>query len=202
MMDQEQRKIVIALLIVTVVSAGLLGLTDMLTRAPIAAAEKEALHVSLEQVLPPHSNDAQADSFTLQGRSTVYYPARDEQGKLLGIAWETVAPDGYSGTIRILLGVNPEGSIQGIRITFHRETPGLGDAIASNQAWIDSFSGKTLGNTRWGVKKDGGDFDQFTGATISPRAVVKAVHQALGMYAANRPALITAAMPVQDASHE
>ncbi|MDQ7001287.1 MAG: RnfABCDGE type electron transport complex subunit G [Ghiorsea sp.] len=109
-------------------------------------------------------------------------PARDTDGRVIGYAWEQIAPDGYSGTIRILMGIRVTGEIEAIRITAHKETPGLGDGITRNTTWLASFASKTLTNTQWGVKKDGGDFDQFTGATITPRAVVKAVHKGLIMY--------------------
>ena len=186
--DREQIQMVVALVAVAVVAVLFLGLTDMVTREPIAAAQKEALNRALLQVLPEHSNDPLADAFEMEidGSSQQYFPARDKSGAITCLAWETAAPDGYSGTIRILMGVFPDGAVNAIRITDHRETPGLGDGITKNQIWIDSFIGKRLDNTRWEVKKDGGDFDQFTGATITPRAVVKAVSASLTTFMTNR----------------
>jgi len=192
--DKEQWQMIFALLLVAVVAAGLLGLTDIFTREPIAVAQREALHQALLQVLPAHRNDAQADAVSLgKGEQQVtVYPARDESNQVTGLAWEVIAPDGYSGTIRILVGISPKGLIHAIRVTFHRETPGLGDGIVNNEKWLGFFVGKGLEGTKWAVKKDGGDFDQFTGATITPRAVVKAVKAALNYYKANRQAIFSA----------
>jgi electron transport complex protein RnfG len=96
---------------------------------------------------------------------------------------ETIAPNGYSGNIYILVGVLPNGHISGVRVLKHRETPGLGDKIELRKAdWILSFNGKNLTEDnaeRWAVKRDRGEFDQFTGATITPRAVVGAVRNTL-----------------------
>ena len=182
--DRDQWQIVVALVAVAVVATVLLGLVDMFTRAPIQAAQREALHNALIQVLPEYANDPQKDVVVFGKERDVIeiYPAFDGQGKLTGLAWEAVAPDGYSGSIRILLGIYPDGRIHAIRVTNHKETPGLGDGIVNNQAWLKSFSGRELEGTVWAVKKDGGEFDQFTGATITPRAVVKAVKRALEFY--------------------
>ncbi len=187
-MDKTQRRIALTLFVVALVAASLLAWVDELTQAPIAQAQKAALHKALVQVLPAHANDPVADSFTytLDKRDMTIFPARDKRGRVIGYAWEQIAPDGYSGTIRILMGIHVAGDIVAIRITQHQETPGLGDGITKNQAWLDAFSGKTLKNSKWKVKKDGGDFDQFTGATITPRAVIKAVHQGLVMYKQHR----------------
>lgn len=191
--SRETVMMVVALTLVTVVSAALLGLTDQITRDPIAAAQREALHRNLEQVLPAHANVPMDDVVHLAGSDTPYFVARDAAGQVLAFAWEVIAPDGYSGSIRILIGVQPDGALHAVRVTDHHETPGLGDGIVQNHAWIDFFSGKTLSNVRWAVKKDGGDFDQFTGATITPRAVVKAVHKGLEFFAAHRDALLASA---------
>lgn len=191
-LDREQRHMVLALFVVAVLATALLATTDMFTRAPIAEAQRKALHQALMQVLPEHANDPQQDMITVQrdGVALKVYPARDRHGRLLALAWEEIAPDGYSGSIRILMAVEPDGVLHAVRITDHRETPGLGDGIVHNQAWIDAFAGKDLQHTKWAVKKDGGDFDQFTGATITPRAVVRAVHAGLIFFAENREALL------------
>lgn len=143
----------------------------------------------------------QADAVTIgqDGDSIAIYPARSEEGRVVGLAWEVVAPDGYSGSIRILVGMRPEGLVHAIRVTFHRETPGLGDGIVDDEQWLGFFTGKGLQGTRWAVKKDGGDFDQFTGATITPRAVVKAVKGALHFYQEKRQAIL-AAIAAKEAS--
>jgi len=193
--DREQLQMVVALVVVAVVAVLFLGLTDMVTREPIAMAQKEALNRALVQVLPEHSNDPLTDAYNVEidGTAQRFFPGRDRSGTVTSLAWETAAPDGYSGTIRILMGVLTDGSIYAIRITDHRETPGLGDGIVNNSAWLASFVAKTIGNTRWAVKKDGGDFDQFTGATITPRAVIKAVKGGLDMFDSNKAKLLAAA---------
>lgn len=188
MLERDQWRMVAALVTVAVVATALLAVADRMTRAPIAQAQRKALHQALAQVLPPHANDPQRDMVTMTraGKPMRLYPARADDGRLLALAWEEVAPDGYSGPIRVLMSVDPTGVVQAVRVTEHRETPGLGDGIVRNRAWIDAFAGKTLDNARWAVKKDGGDFDQFTGATITPRAVVKAIHEGLMFFAKHR----------------
>lgn len=183
---------VAALSVVAIVATLLLGLTDMATREPIAAAKRQALHRALQQVLPEHANDPLDDVIRIGPDAVAVYPGRDAQQQIVGVAWETVAPDGYSGSIRILMGVAPSGRIYAIRITDHRETPGLGDGIVKNQPWLDSFIGHTIEGVRWAVKKDGGDFDQFTGATITPRAVIKAVRKGLEFFRMHRQAILSA----------
>jgi Na+-translocating ferredoxin:NAD+ oxidoreductase subunit G len=103
------------------------------------------------------------------------------QGELTGIAFAVTAPDGYSGNIDIMVGVDPQGTVTGVAILRHAETPGLGDKIAF-PAYTDSFRGQHLDGADWRVKKDGGDFDQLTGATISPRAVVGAIRGGLEFF--------------------
>ncbi len=193
--NRDMVMMVVALTLVTAISAALLGLTDKVTREPILEAQRAALQRNLEQVLPTHANVPMDDVIQLGVGDTVtpFYVARDADGAVLALAWEVVAPDGYSGSIRILMGVLPDGALQAVRVTDHRETPGLGDGIVQNRSWIDFFIGKSLGNVQWAVKKDGGDFDQFTGATITPRAVVKAVHRGLEFFAAQRDTLLARA---------
>ena len=191
-LDKEQLHMIFALFVVAAIAAILLGFTDILTRAPIAAAQKAALHSALQQVLPAHKNDPQADMIRIAraDQTVQIYPARSGNGDLVGLAWEVVAPDGYSGSIRILVGVRPDGAVHAIRITAHKETPGLGDGIVKNSSWLASFVHQSLDSIRWKVKKDGGDFDQFTGATITPRAVVKAVKGALIFFKQQRQTIL------------
>lgn len=186
---------VLALSLVAVIAATLLALADRYTRQPIAEAQRQALRLGLNQVLPAHANSPEEDTLDIaaSGGTVRCYRARDTSGRITGIAFEMVAADGYAGSIRILIGVEPSGRIYAIRVTDHRETPGLGDGIASDQGWLDAFVGRALAGTHWAVKKDGGDFDQFTGATISPRAVVASVRRGLEFYAAHEPRLLDAA---------
>jgi len=197
--DRDQMRMVLAIVVVAVLAAAILGVTDILTREPIARAQKEALHKALTQVLPKHANDAQADSFHVA--SVDIYPAKDGLGNVRGFAWEVIAPDGYSGSIRILVGLKPDGVIHAIRVTEHRETPGLGDGIVKNSDWLQNFSGRMLEGSSWQVKKDGGDFDQFTGATITPRAVVKAVKGALAFYNSQQQVILNAVEQQNSGKH-
>jgi len=198
--SREQWKMIIALVLVAVISTFFLGVTNIFTKAPIAQAERNALMQALMQVLPKHDNDPITDTHTLKldCSSTTFYLSRI-QGKLNAIAWQTTAPDGYNGSIHILMAVNPDGSIHAIRVIGHKETPGLGDGITKNKPWIDAFMDKSLQNMRWAVHKDGGDFDQFTGATITPRAVIKAVKKALEVFAKHQAELLK--QPTLEASH-
>jgi electron transport complex protein RnfG len=110
------------------------------------------------------------------------YRARYD-GDPVALVLNMVAPDGYNGDIRMLVAVNADGTISGVRVVAHRETPGLGDPIERRRSdWILSFDQRSLGNPDeqgWAVRRDGGQFDQFTGATVTPRAVVEAVQRAL-----------------------
>lgn len=111
---------------------------------------------------------------------------RNSENQAIAFIIPTVAPDGYSGAIRMLVGIEVGANITGIRVTEHRETPGLGDKVDIKKSdWIESFAGKSLTNplNGWAVKKDGGEFDAFTGATITPRAVVSQVEDTLLFYA-------------------
>jgi len=194
MPSREQWQMVLALLSVAVVCTLLLGITHIFTQAPIAKAEKEALMQGLMQVLPKHSNDPIQDTLQLtlphQEQPTTFYFSRDAERHTNAIAWETIAPDGYSGSIHILIAVQPDGKVHAIFITKHKETPGLGDGIVKDYAWLRSFEQTSLSNSHWAVKKDGGDFDQFTGATITPRAVVKAVNLALKTFQTQKEVLL------------
>lgn len=169
----------------------LLGLTESGTRDQIQANERQYLVNSLNQVLPPnlYNNDLLTDTRVMlapdafgTSEPVTIYRARD-RGEPVAALFSVVAPDGYSGAIRLLVGVNWDGSLAGVRAVSHRETPGLGDAIEVERSnWVLGFAGRSLQDPKpeaWRVRKDGGAFDQFTGATITPRAVVKAVKKAL-----------------------
>jgi electron transport complex protein RnfG len=182
------------------VAAALLVMGDIATRDAIEQRRAEDLLASLSQVIPAelHDNDLLADSITLDtadGGLTVY---RALQGlDVAGVAFEIVGR-GYAGPIRVLLGVDAGGRVLGARVLSHTETPGLGDKIeVARDDWILSFDGKFLGEPpreRWAVRKDGGDFDQFSGATITPRAVVSAVKSGLELFATQRDALTASAV--------
>lgn len=173
--------------------AGILGMLSALagtllvmgyvgTEEAIALRMKEDLQRSLQQVLPQggYDNDPSSDFIDLPRADSPplrVYLAR-AQGRPVALAFEVSEP-GYSGDIHLVMGVTPAGEIVGVRVLGHTETPGLGDKIELAKAnWILAFNGLSLDNlsrSQWRVKKDGGRFDQFSGATITPRAVVKAV---------------------------
>lgn len=193
----------IVLAIFAVVTTGMIVLIANLTRDPIARAVEETLKKSLFEVMPRErlDNDLLNDQLTLEANDLLgtkapraAYVARKD-GDPSGLILQVVAPEGYGGSINLLVGVDATGTITGVRvIPPHFETPGLGDAIEIQKSkWMLDFDGKSLQNTpeaQWRVKKDGGRFDAFTGATITPRAVVDAVHKALLYFDANRQALL------------
>ena len=111
-------------------------------------------------------------------------------GKIIGVAFQVTAGTGYAGPIEMIMGIDMQGKLLGVRVVAHKETPGLGDKIeVAKSKWITLFDGLSIGNPekdKWAVKKDGGNFDQFTGATITPRAVVKAIKHGLEMFEKHR----------------
>ena len=189
------------LLLFALIGTLLVALTYEGTREQIAANEREALLRKLNLLVPPERYDNAIFEDTTQVINdhllgtmepvTVYRARRGSEPVALVIA--PVAPDGYSGTIRLLVGINHDGSLAGVRILAHRETPGLGDKIEAERSdWILGFDGRSLDNPpleSWRVMRDGGAFDQFTGATITPRAVVNAVRISLIYYRVNRETL-------------
>ena len=171
----------------------LLVMTNSFTKDDIALRAVEDRQNSLAQVIPDsiHDNNLATDTLTLkneQGNEVVAYVSTKE-GKVTGVAFETSSP-GYSGAIKVMLGVAPDGKILGARVLAHKETHGLGDKIEVKKGdWILRFTGLSIGNPpldKWKVKKDGGQFDQFAGATITPRAVVKAIREGLQFFDANK----------------
>ncbi|HNH35896.1 MAG TPA: electron transport complex subunit RsxG [Rhodocyclaceae bacterium] len=170
-----------------------LAVTDRATTDDIAARALEDKQNSLGQVIPDalHDNDPVADSIGMkdaEGREMTVYRARKE-GRVTGVAYE-IHGTGYAGEIKLMMGVDARGKLLGVRVLAHKETPGLGDKIEVKKGdWILGFDGLSLGDPpeqRWKVKKDGGQFDQFAGATITPRGVVAAIKGGLEFYAANR----------------
>jgi electron transport complex protein RnfG len=183
------------------IAAALLVMGNIATRDAIEQRRAEDLLASLSQVIPEriHDNDLLGNPLVLDDASgeriTIY---RALQGlEVTGVAFQ-VTGQGYAGGIELMLALNARGEILGTRVLSHAETPGLGDKIeASRDHWILGFDGLSLRNPapeRWGVKKDGGDFDQFTGATITPRAVVKAVKEGLEFFQINRATLLASAV--------
>ena len=179
-------------------AALLLGLADLATRGVIQLRLEEDLKAKLEEVIPAelHDNDLLFDTVTLPSAEanlgaaeTVIYLAK-KQGETHAVCFKFVAQDGYAGAISLVMGIDRNGEILGVRVISHTETPGLGDKIEiSKSKWILSFNGRSLENVgyeKWAVKKDNGIFDQFSGATITPRTVVLAIRRGLEFYKANK----------------
>jgi electron transport complex protein RnfG len=197
----------------TVFGTVLLAYTFFSTREPIAKSEAEARMALFRQILPEslHDNDLLKDTLKIPAggdlhnrEETLAYRAR-LNGQPSAVILETVAPDGYSGDIKLLVAIDANGAISGVRVLAHKETPGLGDYIdIGHSDWIKkNFDGQSLAkipDDAWNVKKDGGSFDYMAGATITPRAVVKAVHGALKYFSAHRDELFAA--PAKEAGHE
>ncbi|MEH6556417.1 MAG: electron transport complex subunit RsxG [Oceanicoccus sp.] len=171
----------------TAIIAGTFLGSEEKIRQNIRIAEEQALL----EIIPRsrHNNSMLDDAYTVDDQSLLglrseknYYIARKNDVPV-AVIFPATARDGYSGDIDMIIGVNVNGSVAGVRILSHRETPGLGDAIDRKKSdWIDNFVGKSLVNPAinlWKVKKDKGIFDQFTGATITPRAVTKTIFQSL-----------------------
>jgi len=178
--------------VVALAASAALAFANTATKDHIAAAEARDMQMSLAQVLPEGfaDNDLLADVTEMdgpKGKLKVHIAKKD--GKPVGAVFQ-MAERGYAADIVCLMAVDAKGTLLGVRVLKHSETPGLGDKIEiTKNAWIDSFKGKSLQEptlARWGVKKDGGVFDQFAGATITPRAVVKAVKGGLDFFESHK----------------
>jgi electron transport complex protein RnfG len=180
--------------------AGLVAFTWDRTAERIATNEREALFNSLTALVPAASidNDIINDRIEvsapelLGGAITTVYRGR-YQAQPVAAVLTSMAPDGYAGPIRLLVAVNYDGSLAGVRVVSHKETPGLGDRMEESRSdWVLSFNGKSLNDPpleQWKVKRDGGVFDQFTGATITPRVIVRTVKNSLLYFKEHRDAL-------------
>ena len=186
---------------IAAICTALVAATYQATADRIAANEKALLEQSLQPAIgnlmfegsisesrldiePPHE---------LPGNDTAIIYRLFSEEEPVGALFAVTAPDGFSGPIRVLIGVAADGSVSGVRILQHRETPGYGDSIESNRSdWVYQFDGRSLGDPaigQWQLRVDGGEFDQLTGASITPRAVLKAIRKVLVYFDANREAL-------------
>ena len=200
MIAANQRQILLSGLFLglfAVVGTTLVALTEYSTTEAIADNERAVLLRNLHALLPPDrlDNDIVTDTLMLEASAllgtdteSLVYRAR-AGGEPVAAIFNSIAPNGYSGRIHLLVGIYVNGEIAGVRVVKHAETPGLGDAIEIRKSpWITGFDGRSLDNPGpqgWAVRRDGGEFDQFTGATITPRAVVDAVRNTLLYYQAN-----------------
>ena len=171
------------------VTTAVLAITYHLTLPVIEQQQKKQLLSTLNAIVDSdtYNNPIQDDCIVVTDETLLGngLPKRVYRGRMedtpTALAIETTAPDGYNGNIEILVGINHQRHITGVRVLEHKETPGLGDKIDLRISdWILVFNGKSQGNPqKWAVRKDGGEFDQFTGATITPRAIVNAVSDSL-----------------------
>lgn len=187
--------------IIALLGTALLAGVNSLTHERIIEQEKLRVLQQLNAIVAvsSYNNDLLEDKIEIEDQAffrhaaaVPVYRARMD-GQPVAVMMIVTAPDGYNGDIRLLLGINSDGVVLGVRIISHRETPGLGDPIEIEKSdWILGFTNKSLQDpdaAGWAVKRDGGQFDQFTGATISPRAVVRAVNSALRYFQTNQQAL-------------
>ncbi len=194
MLRQYMTRSALILGLFALVGGGLVAYIYQLTAPHIEEAERAYTLRSLHAVIDPalHDNDIFRDMITVRDPKWLgttepvpVFRAR-RGGKPVAVAIMSVAPDGYVGPIKLLVGIHADGTLAGVRVLSHKETPGLGDRIEERRSdWILAFNGRSLGDPQrkgWRVRRDGGIFDQFTGATITPRAVVKAVYNTLTYY--------------------
>ena len=187
----------LTLAIVAAVLTALLALVASFTRDRIVSNEQAWIRQRLDALVPPgtHDNDLLADSIAVTAPDLLgspqpvkIYRAR-RAGTPIAAVLRPIAPDGYRGPIELLVAIGQDGRLIGVQVIRHQETPGLGDVFESRDVhWLDRFRGRSLTDPppqRWTVRRDGGDFDAFTGATITPRAIVKAVRNALEYYQRN-----------------
>ncbi|NUU67820.1 electron transport complex subunit RsxG [Enterobacteriaceae bacterium BIT-l23] len=187
----------VTLALFAALTTGLTAVVNQLTKTTIARQSASQQKQLFDQVIPPerYDNDPQQSCYLISdpqlgaGEHRLYVARKG--GQPVGVIMEATAPDGYSGAIQLLVGADFSGTVLGTRVTEHHETPGLGDKIElSRSDWITGFSDRKIegaDDPHWAVKKDGGQFDQFTGATITPRAIVNAVKRA-GLFAETLPA--------------
>lgn len=186
-----------------IIGTSLLAITNQNTKQRIADNERAALLRSLHILISPdkHDNDIFHDIIKVKHprllgsrKPVTVYRARMNNAPVAAVL-TPVAPDGYNGKIKLLVAIYRDGTLGGVRVLSHKETPGLGDYIDEDKSdWITGFANRSLSNPKtkgWQVKRDGGIFDQFTGATITPRAVVTAVYNTLQYFAKHRDLLFT-----------
>ena len=189
----------------TIVSTVGLAVIHHTTKVPISKVEAAVRMSLFGQILPTdlYDNDLLQDAIKqpaggdLGNRDETMIHRARVKDEPAAVILEATAPDGYSGDIKLLVAIKATGEIVGVRVLDHKETPGLGDYIdISHSDWIKNFDAQSLEKTNddaWFVKKDGGQFDFTTGATITPRAVIKAVHKVLKFYQAHQPAIFETA---------
>lgn len=189
---------------IAAICTALVATTFQLSKERIAANEQAWLEKSLEPALSGLFFDGSVTESRLVIRAPHDLPGADDaivyrvyvEDQPVAALFVVTARDGYAGPIRILLGIGYDGVVSGLRILEHRETPGLGDRIVSSRSdWVFQFENHSLGDPnveRWALKRDGGEFDQLTGASVTPRAIIKAMRETLLYFDANRASLFAA----------
>lgn len=181
-------RLIVVLTSLCIVSAIALAKIYDLTKGPIAYQKRLEVLRAIKTVLPPYENEPDRDTVKLpiginkrgeEARRAFYRGRKD--GRLTGVAFEVISREGYGGDIELMVGILPNGTVYGVEVLSHLETPGLGAKITKG-TFKDRFKNRNLSNTKWAVKKDAGDVDGITGATISSRAVIKAVKEGLEFY--------------------
>ena len=210
MNDKTAIKTGITLAVIAAICTALVAATYQLTEERIAANEKALLEQALQPALsglfyeggvsesrlvipPPHD---------LPGNDTALIFRVYAKDRPVAALFAVTARDGFAGAIRVLVGVEFDGTVTGVRILQHRETPGLGDKIESARSdWILQFDGRSMGDpavTGWAIRNDGGDFDQLTGASVTPRAVIQAIRDTLLYFDARRDEIFAASSTEDD----
>jgi electron transport complex protein RnfG len=211
MLEKSISKNSLILAVFALVTAALIAMTQIGTEPRIERNKQRALEKALFEIIPRHTHDNAIleDSILLEpgvlsNRRARYAYFAFKNNEPFAAILPATAPDGYGGEIQMIVGIYFDGRIAGVRIVPpHNETPGLGDAIEVKKSdWILDFNEKSLYNpsaARWAVKKDGGDFDQMTGATITPRAIINAVHRSLIYFEQNNRQLLE---QLHDSKHQ
>ncbi|MBT4928870.1 MAG: electron transport complex subunit RsxG [Cellvibrionales bacterium] len=206
MIFQSMGKNSLLLALFALITALILASTDRVTEDRIAESERLAAQKALFEIVPLalHNNDLLVDlqpipeqywlALGLDNGGDVHIARLDDQP--VAAIVPSITTDGYSGDIAMIVGINFDGTVAGVRVVDHKETPGLGDKVELRKSdWILSFNGKSLNNpeiSKWNVKKDRGDFDQFTGATITPKAVIHQIAETLEYFEKDRERLLSA----------
>jgi electron transport complex protein RnfG len=180
-----------AMIIFSLLASTALSISYFATKTPIEESDAKAKRTFLNQVIPAnlYDNNLVKDTISVEPNPLIgnkknidIYRAK-KNNQVIAVIIETIAPDGYSGEIKTLVGIDQEDKILGVRVIIHKETPGLGDYIEIEKSqWIKNFDLKSLGEMtekEWAVKKDGGSFDYVSGATITSRAVIKSTYKSL-----------------------
>ena len=189
---KEILKLSFVLTLIAAVSAGVLAFVSEKTDIPRKLAQNAEKLAAVESVLPEFDNKPDEDTVKLADgeREVLFYRGR-KGGKIVGVAFSVIAPNGYSGEIELMVGVDTSGVVTGVEVLKHLETPGLGARIET-QEFREQFKGKSIDNPEtWDVEKDGGIFKQITGATISSRAVTHAICRGLEFFERNKAKILS-----------